>query len=254
MKNIMFFNFFLLILIFLYSKIFIKKLLSYHNNNDNLEECIKMNRSFSGDSSLFSGVSTKENTILSTFSKKQCSKKYNSKFSVYIKFNNHPLSPITVSTYVETFSYYTKNNTIMTPYYEHIDCLDNQYFDIFDINCFTKIDLVRNNKYDYIWLKFEKKDKTPFVNTVDFYIYDMHNVFSFEHRYPENREESVFSKENSEKPTLSFRFISLFDNTKFKNVIFVNGKYVLYNFYLNITNNNYPRFISKNSTNISSYS
>ena len=229
MKNMMFFYFFLIILIFLYSKIFIKKLLSYHNNNDNLEECIEMNRSFSGDSSLFSGVSTKENTILSTFSKKPCPKKYNSKFSVYIKFNNYPLSQITVSTYVETLSYYTKNNTIMTPYYEHIDCLDNQYFDIFDINCFTKIDLVRNNKYDYIWLKFDKKDKTPFVNTVDLYIYDIYNVFSFDHISPENSKESVF------------------DNTKFKNVIFLNGKYVLYNFYLNITNNNYPRFISKNS-------
>jgi len=183
-----FFNFFLIILIFVYSKIFIQKLLSYHNNNDNLEEC----------------------TILSTFSKKPCPKKYNSKFSVYIKSNNYPLSQIKVSTYVETINYYMKNNTIMTPYFEHNDCLDNQYF---YLNCFTKIDLVRNNKYNYIWLKFEKKDKTPFVNTVDLYIYDMYNVL---------------------------------DNSKFKNVIFVNGKYVLYNFHLNITNNNYPMFIKKN--------
>jgi len=184
--NTLFFKFFLIILFFLYTKLYIKKLLSQYK--DNLEGCI----------------------VVSTFSKKPCLKKNNSKFSVYIKFNNYPFSQINVSTYVKTFSYYTKNNTIMTPYFENNDCLDHQYF---DIKCFTKIDLVKNNKYNYIWLKFEKKDKTPFVNTIDFYIYDMYNVF---------------------------------DNSKFKNVIFVNGNYALYNFHLNISDNNYPRFISKN--------
>ena len=171
MKNIVFFNFLLIIIIFVYTKIifFLYPIfLSYHKDN--------------------------------------------SKFSVYIKFNNYPLSQIKVSTYVETFSYYTKNNTVITPYYDNIDCLDNKYL---DINCFSKIDLVKNNKYNYIWLKFEKKDKTLFVNNLDFYVYDMYNVF---------------------------------DNSKFKNVIYVNGSYSLYNFHLNITNNNYPIFITKKKT------
>ena len=89
----------------------------------------------------------------------------------------------------------------MTPYFENIDCLDNQNF---DIKCFTKVDLVKNNKYNYIWLKIEKKDKTSFSNEIDLYVYDMYNIF---------------------------------DNSKFKNKIFIDEKYVLYNFHLNVTKN-----------------
>jgi len=150
-----------------------------------------------------------ENCIASSiFFTKQCSKKNNSKFNIYIKFNNYLSSPISVSTIIKPYKYYTKNNTIITPYFDYINCLDEQYF---DINCFTKIDLVRNNNYNYVWLKFEKKDKTPFMNKIDLYIYDMYNIINHK---------------------------SIYSPLSFNNINFVNGNYSLYSFNIDIDKKN----------------
>jgi hypothetical protein len=70
--------------------------------------------------------------------------------------------------------------------------------------------------------KVEKKYKTPFIDNLYLYIYDIYNIF----------DNKVID------PSISYN-----------NVQLINGNYSLYNLYINITNNNHSKIIQNNKIN-----
>jgi hypothetical protein len=99
-------------------------------------------------------------------------------------------------------------------------------YDCIDINCFTKVELIKNNKFDYIWLKIEKNDKTSFIENIDFYMIDINNIFkNFYFDITKTTHIDMFNNliiENSNESILY-------------NNVNINGNYSMYNLYLNIS-------------------
>lgn len=147
-------------------------------------------------------------------------------FDLYVKINNIQHSDINIDTYVDIFNYHSDNNTIMTPYYEDMRCLDNY---IINMECFKKINLIKNNKYNYIWLKLEKKDKKSFTENIDIYMVDINNIFEGfyfdKNKLPYIDILNNFVVENSNEYVL------------YNNINIIDGNYSMYNLYLNISNN-----------------
>jgi hypothetical protein len=145
-------------------------------------------------------------------------------FDIYVKINNIPTSQIKINTYVDIFNYHTKNNTVMTPFFDNIYCYEH---DCIDINCFSKVELIKNNKFDYIWLKIEKIDKTLFIENIDFYMIDINNTFKgFYFDIIKTTHIDMFNNliiENSNESIL------------YNNVNLINGNYSMYNLYVNIS-------------------
>lgn len=104
----------------------------------------------------------------------------NNNFTTYIKINYLINTPIYVSSIIGNIN--TKivnnsiNNLIMVPFFNNLNCMDINS-DIY-IDCFNYIKLIKNNNYDYIWLKFEKKDKTSFKNNYYITIFDISSIFN----------------------------------------------------------------------------